>query len=119
LGVTKPGWGTKRNCGSCGKRFYDLKHNPIICPQCGAAVTVRELPTKTPKATVSTVEAKPEIPAIVAKPTKIKGDDAAEEDDDDIDGDEAENLLDDASDLDEEEDTLDVVKTQVNDAGND
>ncbi len=26
--------GTKRTCGSCGDRFYDLNRDPIICPMC-------------------------------------------------------------------------------------
>jgi uncharacterized protein (TIGR02300 family) len=40
--ATKQARGTKRTCQSneCGARFYDLNHNPIICPICG---TVYEL----------------------------------------------------------------------------
>jgi uncharacterized protein (TIGR02300 family) len=33
--MTKPELGTKRLCGSCGARFYDLLHSPITCPKCG------------------------------------------------------------------------------------
>ncbi len=29
-------WGTKRMCLSCGKRFYDMRRGPIICPTCDA-----------------------------------------------------------------------------------
>jgi uncharacterized protein (TIGR02300 family) len=143
LGVTKPEWGTKRDCGSCGKRFYDLKRSPIICPQCDTTVTVRKSPTNTPKAAAPIVEAKPEKTAVAAKPTKADGDgpwgaednaadgdedigddiDVAveddDDDDDDIDDEEAEALLVDASDLDEEEDELDVVKVRGDDAGDD
>ena len=32
--MAKPEWGLKRNCLSCGVRFYDLKRDPIICPNC-------------------------------------------------------------------------------------
>ena len=32
----KPEWGTKRTCQVCGKKYYDLKNSPIICPSCGA-----------------------------------------------------------------------------------
>ena len=137
--MTKPEWGTKRNCDSCGKRFYDLKRSPIICPQCGTTVTVRKLPTKTPKAAAPIVEAKPEKPAVAAKPKKADGDgpcgdddsaadgdedigddiEVAVEEDDDDDDEEAEALLVDASNLDEEEDELDVVKVRGNDAGDD
>jgi len=34
--MSKPEWGVKRTCLSCGARFYDLQRNPIICPKCGA-----------------------------------------------------------------------------------
>jgi uncharacterized protein (TIGR02300 family) len=32
--VAKEKWGVKRQCLSCGARFYDLKKDPIICPKC-------------------------------------------------------------------------------------
>src|SRR5207302_4709218 len=32
--LAKPEWGTKRICPSCGTRYYDLMHDPIICPKC-------------------------------------------------------------------------------------
>jgi len=32
--VAKPDLGTKRLCGSCGAKFYDLAKDPIICPKC-------------------------------------------------------------------------------------
>ena len=30
--MSKPAWGTKRFCPSCGARFYDLRRTPITCP---------------------------------------------------------------------------------------
>ena len=33
--MAKPEWGIKRICQACGKKFYDLKNSPIICPYCG------------------------------------------------------------------------------------
>ena len=33
--MSKPEWGTKRNCQGCGGRFYDLNRTQIICPKCG------------------------------------------------------------------------------------
>ena len=33
--MAKPEWGIKRICQACGKKFYDLKNSPIICPSCG------------------------------------------------------------------------------------
>ena len=32
--MAKPELGTKRLCGSCGAKFYDLGKDPIICPKC-------------------------------------------------------------------------------------
>ena len=32
--MAKPEWGTKRICPSCGTRYYDLMHRPVICPKC-------------------------------------------------------------------------------------
>ena len=35
--VAKPELGTKRQCQSCGAKFYDLNKSPIVCPKCGTA----------------------------------------------------------------------------------
>ncbi len=32
--MAKPELGTKRHCGSCGAKFYDLNKDPIVCPKC-------------------------------------------------------------------------------------
>tara|TARA_B100001027_G_scaffold183161_1_gene134946 strand:+ start:880 stop:1290 length:411 start_codon:yes stop_codon:yes gene_type:complete len=32
--------GTKRKCSSCGTLFFDLEKMPIICPHCGASVSL-------------------------------------------------------------------------------
>lgn len=32
--MTKPELGTKRDCPSCGAKFYDLTKSPAICPKC-------------------------------------------------------------------------------------
>lgn len=44
--VAKPDLGTKRLCGSCGAKFYDLGKTPITCPKCQ---TVMELAALTPR----------------------------------------------------------------------
>jgi uncharacterized protein (TIGR02300 family) len=33
--VAKPELGLKRQCMSCGAKFYDLNKNPAVCPKCG------------------------------------------------------------------------------------
>ena len=36
--------GTKRKCLSCGAPFFDLRHDPIICPKCEAVFTPIPVP---------------------------------------------------------------------------
>ena len=38
--MAKPELGTKRLCGSCGVKFYDLSKDPILCPKCGTQFVV-------------------------------------------------------------------------------
>ena len=38
--MANPELGTKRLCGSCGAKFYDLNKDPIHCPKCGAVYEV-------------------------------------------------------------------------------
>ena len=33
--VAKPELGAKRQCQSCGTKFFDLNRDPIVCPKCG------------------------------------------------------------------------------------
>jgi uncharacterized protein (TIGR02300 family) len=47
--VAKPELGTKRLCGSCAAKFYDLNKDPIVCPKCHtvmplAAISSRSRP---------------------------------------------------------------------------
>ncbi len=34
--MAKNDLGTKRQCQSCGSKFYDLGKDPIVCPKCAA-----------------------------------------------------------------------------------
>ena len=34
--MTKSELGTKRICGNCNSKFYDLHKSPIVCPTCQA-----------------------------------------------------------------------------------
>ena len=39
--------GTKRQCQSCGTKFFDMNRSPIVCPKCGTvyqAVVARAAP---------------------------------------------------------------------------
>ncbi len=40
--MAKTDWGTKRNCLSCSKKFYDFNRNPILCPSCGKELLVEK-----------------------------------------------------------------------------
>jgi uncharacterized protein (TIGR02300 family) len=42
--VAKPEWGKKRQCPSCGTKFYDLRKSPPQCPSCGESVDVEAAP---------------------------------------------------------------------------
>jgi uncharacterized protein (TIGR02300 family) len=59
--VAKPELGTKRLCGNCGAKFYDLNKDPIVCPKCAtvmalAAVTARPRPEPPRPAAVAAQE---------------------------------------------------------------
>jgi uncharacterized protein (TIGR02300 family) len=44
--VAKPELGTKRLCGECGAKFYDLNKDPIICPKCSTVFVVAPVTTR-------------------------------------------------------------------------
>lgn len=56
--MAKPELGSKRLCGSCGAKFYDLSKTPIVCPKCA---TVFVIP-------VVTSRSRPPEPAPVPRP---------------------------------------------------
>jgi uncharacterized protein (TIGR02300 family) len=99
--VAKPELGTKRLCGSCGAKFYDLSKDPIVCPKCHtvmalAALTARSRPE--PAAAARPVAARQEETVVPetqdaefvsledadaeAQGKKVAGDEAIADDDD-------------------------------------
>ena len=58
--MAKPELGTKRLCGGCGAKFYDLNKDPIVCPKCSTvfavAPSVRARPDVAPRAPVADEE---------------------------------------------------------------
>lgn len=38
--------GTKRACGKCGAKFYDMSRKPILCPKCGVEFIVSTKPVR-------------------------------------------------------------------------
>ena len=118
LNVAKPEWGTKRICPSCGTRYYDLLHKPVICPKCSTPYD--------PEAFLKSRRARPAAP--VEKEVEPVG---AEELDAEVETEEAEagpeeealpleeaeeedeELLEDASELGEDEDDMAEVIENV------
>lgn len=118
--MSKPEWGTKHTCQSCGAKYYDLNRSPVICPKCGTEFDPDAL-LRSRRIRTTTAKAEPAAP----KPAKVVEKESAEteeeaeteevEADDDLDalvedeGDD-EDLIEDASELGEDEDDVaDVV----------
>jgi hypothetical protein len=99
--LTKPKWGTKQDCQSCGACFYDLGMEPAVCPKCGtelrASARAGALPPPARPAPKLKAEpaAKPD-----GKREEKTGDDPIDEEDDDAlldNGDDAADVLEDDS----------------------
>jgi len=125
--LSKPEWGLKRLCLSCGTRYYDMRHDPIICPKCGTAFDV-EAVVKTRRTRAAAV-AETVIGPIVAEEvdpelvTAIASEDATadalpletDEAETETEGEEAEEeeVPEDASELGEDEDDMAEVIENV------
>nr|WP_281432998.1 TIGR02300 family protein [Microvirga terrestris] len=44
--VAKPELGLKRQCMSCGAKFYDLNKDPAVCPKCGTVFQATAMTTR-------------------------------------------------------------------------
>ncbi len=96
--MAKPELGLKRQCLSCGAKFYDMKRNPIVCPACEVVFD--------PEASVKLKRGRSAPPDDKAK--KV-AEPAAESESDDIedtldDDDTDESVLEDTSDLEDDAD---------------
>jgi uncharacterized protein (TIGR02300 family) len=126
--LAKPEWGLKRVCPNCGTRYYDMQHDPIICPKCGVAYDA-EAVVKTRRARAQAVsetviepivteEVDPdlagaieseEIPDALPLETDAEDGAAGEEEEEGED----EEVLEDASELGEDEDDMAEVIDNV------
>jgi uncharacterized protein (TIGR02300 family) len=62
--VAKPELGTKRLCGECGAKFYDLNKDPITCPKCGAVFEVAAVAARgRPEPVAAAAAARAAVPA--------------------------------------------------------
>ena len=83
--MPKDEWGAKRICPTCSTRFYDLRTDPMHCPNCGATFTLESLTAVKAKA-LRPEKAKPEPVDIEDLPEIDADDDGIETDDDADDG---------------------------------
>ena len=105
--VAKPEWGQKRACPGCGSRFYDLMHDPITCPNCGATVGLTVF-SKTRRS--RTVPAKPKVATAATVATAEAATEPDEAADVVADADDEEDDKDIIEDADDEEDDKDIIE---------
>jgi uncharacterized protein (TIGR02300 family) len=104
--MPKDEWGVKRVCPTCLKRFYDLRHDPMTCPSCGASFTIESLTAVKAKA-LRPEKLKPE-PVDIEELPEIDSDEDVIEADDDLD----DEILEDEEDSVDLEDIADVAPNE-------
>lgn len=75
--------GTKRVCGGCGAKFYDLNRDPAICPMCETVFEIKKTEPKPKKEAVKEAKPKPEAEAEEDEVILEGEDDLIDIDDDD------------------------------------
>jgi uncharacterized protein (TIGR02300 family) len=135
--LAKLEWGLKRLCPNCGTRYYDMRHDPIVCPKCGAefdaeaVVKTRRVRAQAASETalgpIVAEEVDPELVAAIASEDEVADalppdSDVETEGDEEGDveaeaegqqGDEEEEVIEDASELGEDEDDMAEVIENV------
>jgi uncharacterized protein (TIGR02300 family) len=114
--VAKPELGLKRQCMSCGAKFYDLNKDPATCPKCGtvfqATALSRVAPPVAARAAVVADDDETEIEPAGPELVSLEEVEAGESEKDlpiDEDIDVAEDVADDDTFLEEEEEGEDDV----------
>ena len=65
--MARPELGLKRQCMSCGAKFYDLARDPATCPKCGAVYQV-----------ASVAPSRVAAPVVAARPQREEEDEEVE-----------------------------------------
>ncbi|MBS0564939.1 MAG: TIGR02300 family protein [Proteobacteria bacterium] len=76
--MPKDEWGAKRLCPHCASRFYDLRRDPMTCPECGHSFSAESLMVNRGRTLIAEKSA--------VKERDIDLDDLAEETDIDAEG---------------------------------
>ena len=108
--MTRPELGTKRQCQSCGAKYYDLNKDPITCPKCNAVFVVETVTRRRPRPDANGAAAKPR-----PKPAEVVEDVVPDSEADAAAGEEEaeEEFIEDASELGEDEsDVAEVVERE-------
>jgi uncharacterized protein (TIGR02300 family) len=97
--MAKPELGTKRVCGACGARFYDLTKVRAVCPKCGTEQPIEQpRPRRTGGNVIEERRPKKPAPALGMEEAAIEVEGVEEE------GEEA--LIEDADELEDDADTI-------------
>ena len=112
--MTKPKWGSKRQCHKCGARFYDLNRAEVACPKCGTPYDPRAL-LKSRRQRLARTEEKvvPLVP--IEFPVEVETEEAKPADAGAPEGEESadEELIEDTSELGKDEDDVAEVMDNV------
>ena len=116
--VAKPELGTKRLCGGCGTKYYDLNRDPITCPKCGTVFIVAQAMRAKTAAKAAVVEEDEddvelddegaEMVSLEEADAETEGDTAVAIDDDEVDEEIGDDDADDVFIDDEDEEDGDV-----------
>ena len=112
--MAKPEWGLKRTCRDCGKRFYDFRRDPIVCPGCQAVfdplamlrprrVRTSAAPAAPAAANAAGGRQTPEIEGEEEEAAVIVDDGDRDIDEDVIDSEDEDGMIKETSDLDDDD----------------
>ncbi len=83
--MSKPEWGEKHLCASCGSLYYDMLKTPATCPKCGSPYDPEALLKSRRKGIEAARKEEAEIEVEEELEVEVEVDDVVA--DDDLDGD--------------------------------